>query len=101
MGGAFFREETRAASGPCPCGAGTDYAACCGPLHRGEALAQTAEQLMRSRYSAFAVGDAEYLLLTWHPSTRPVDLHLNPAQVWTGLDIIATRSGGPQDREGL
>ncbi|WP_275423743.1 YchJ family protein, partial [Virgisporangium ochraceum] len=53
----------------CPCGGGP-YAACCGPAHGG-APAATAEALMRSRYSAFALGDADYLLRTWHPTTRP------------------------------
>ena len=51
----------------CPCGLGDDYASCCGRLHAG-AHAPTAESLMRSRYSAYAVGDAGYLLRTWHPS---------------------------------
>jgi uncharacterized protein YchJ len=54
----------------CPCGLGEDYASCCGRLHTG-APAPTAESLMRSRYSAFAVADAGYLLRTWHPSRRP------------------------------
>ena len=54
----------------CPCGLGDDYESCCGRLHAG-VPAPTAESLMRSRYSAFAVGDAGYLLRTWHPSGRP------------------------------
>ena len=58
----------------CPCGTGLPYDDCCGPLHAGSTAAATAEQLMRSRYSAFAVGDAAYLLATWHPSTRPAAL---------------------------
>ena len=62
----------------CPCGLGDDYDSCCGRLHAG-APAPTAESLMRSRYSAFAVGDAGYLLRTWHPSGRPQALTLDPA----------------------
>ena len=50
---------------PCPCGGGL-YGRCCGPLHRGEQRALTAEQLMRSRYSAFARGEVDYLIAT-HP----------------------------------
>ena len=50
---------------PCPCGGGA-YRSCCGPLHRGDQRAKTAEQLMRSRYSAFARGEIDYLLAT-HP----------------------------------
>ena len=49
---------------PCPCGSGTAYGACCGPLHDG-APAATAEALMRSRYTAFAVGDADTNFLSW------------------------------------
>ncbi|MGZ4607464.1 MAG: YchJ family protein, partial [Blastococcus sp.] len=46
----------------CPCGTGLPYDECCGPLHDGTSAAATAEQLMRSRYAAFAVGDTGYLL---------------------------------------
>ncbi|TYP88060.1 YchJ family protein [Blastococcus xanthinilyticus] len=84
----------------CPCGTGLPYAGCCGPRHDGSAPAATAEQLMRSRYSAFAVGDAGYLLATWHPSTRPRTLDLDPALRWTGLDVLATTGGGLLDRAG-
>lgn len=77
----------------CPCGTGLIYAECCGRLHDGAAAA-TAEQLMRSRYSAFAVGDPAYLLATWHSTTRPRDLGLDPATRWTGLEVLATTDGG-------
>jgi SEC-C motif-containing protein len=55
---------------------------------------------MRSRYSAFAVGDAGYLLGTWHPTTRPPSLELDPAVRWTGLDVLSTTGGGLLDRDG-
>lgn len=55
----------------CPCLSGLPYDECCGRLHREDSHAATTEQLMRSRFSAFAVGDAEYLLATWHRATRP------------------------------
>ncbi|MCZ2847885.1 YchJ family protein [Modestobacter sp. VKM Ac-2978] len=80
-------------SARCPCGTGLSYAECCGRLHAGPATAATAEQLMRSRYSAFAVGDAGYLLSTWHSSTRPRTLDLDPAVRWTGLEVLATTGG--------
>jgi SEC-C motif-containing protein len=48
---------------------------------------------MRSRYSAFAVGDAGYLLATWHPATRPGALQLDDDVRWTGLDVLATTGG--------
>lgn len=51
----------------CPCGGDRSYDDCCAPFHRGEREAPDAEALMRSRYSAFARGDAAYLLRTLHP----------------------------------
>jgi SEC-C motif domain protein len=58
-------------------------------LHRGEAAALTPVALMRSRYSAYVLGDADYLLATWHASTRPASLDLDDAQAvrWLGLDV--------------
>jgi SEC-C motif-containing protein len=85
----------------CPCGSGLDYASCCRPLHRGAVAAETAERLMRSRYSAFAVGDAAYLLRTWHSSTRPESLDLDPAQRWVRLDVLDTVRGGESDPTGV
>ena len=72
----------------CPCGSGTGYAECCGPLHRGEREPNTPEELMRSRYSAFAFGDAGYLLRSWHPRTRPEQLQLDPELVWLSLQLV-------------
>jgi SEC-C motif-containing protein len=83
----------------CPCLSGNPYDECCGPLHAG-APAPTAERLMRSRFSAFALGLPGYLLDSWHPSTRPASLDLDPEQRWTRLDILSTRSGGPFDSSG-
>jgi SEC-C motif-containing protein len=83
----------------CPCGLGDDYDSCCGRLHAG-AAAPTAESLMRSRYSAFAVGDTGYLLRTWHPSARPQTLALDPALQWTRLAVLEAHDGGPFDAAG-
>jgi SEC-C motif-containing protein len=83
----------------CPCGLGDDYDSCCGRLHAG-APAPTAESLMRSRYSAFAVGDAGYLLRSWHPSSRPETLELDPALRWTRLAVLETQAGGLFDATG-
>ncbi len=84
----------------CPCGAGPSYALCCGRYHRGEAPAPTAEALMRSRYSAFAVGDTAWLLQSWHSSTRPRRIELEPDQVWDRLVILRTTGGGLFDTDG-
>ena len=83
----------------CPCGTGLTYDGCCGRLHGGTAAA-TAEQLVRSRYSAFAVGDAAYLQATWDPATRPRSLELDPGVRWTGLEVLATTGGRVFDAEG-
>ena len=84
----------------CPCGTGLTYPACCGRLHEGAADAATAEQLMRSRYSAFALGEAGYLLSTWHPRTRPRTLRLPEGVTWTSLAVLATSAGRLLDAEG-
>lgn len=75
---------------PCPCGTGEPFGTCCLPLHAGARQADTAEQLMRSRYSAYAVDDVDYLWRTWHPRTRPTDLTPRSGVHWTGLEIIDT-----------
>ncbi|ATY12937.1 hypothetical protein CU254_22690 [Amycolatopsis sp. AA4] len=85
---------------PCPCGLPEPYADCCGRFHRGEQNAPTAERLMRSRYCAFAVGEPEYLLDTWHPDTRPKRLRLDPAQEWTRLEILGRTGGSLLQNEG-
>ena len=77
---------------PCPCGhRDATYAACCGRLHAGMRAdgpyAQQAEELMRSRYSAFAVQDASYLLATWAPDQRPATLDFDVGVKWLGLTI--------------
>ena len=88
-------------TGGCPCGTGAPYADCCGPLHDGETVARTAETLMRSRFSAFARGRADYLLSSWHPGTRPALLHLDEQIAWRRLQIVDTEAGGPGDDTGV
>lgn len=85
----------------CPCLSGDPYAQCCGRFHSGQSAAPTAESLMRSRYSAFALGNADYLRETWHPNTRPADLDLDSEVQWRRLDILATHHGGPLDTAGV
>jgi len=55
---------------------------------------------MRSRYTAFVEGRGDYLLATWHSSTRPAALDPDPEQRWLGLSVRATEGGGEQDVEG-
>ncbi|WP_052466040.1 YchJ family protein [Mobilicoccus massiliensis] len=84
----------------CPCGSGATYAGCCRVFHDGRP-APTAEALMRSRYSAFAVGDAQHLLRTWHPRTRPEGLTLDPGHRWIGLEVLGTQDGLDGDETGV
>jgi SEC-C motif-containing protein len=77
-------------NGPCPCGSRAAYTACCGRFHSGELHLQApdAERLMRSRYSAYVLGQADYLRDTWHPSTRPASLEPDPPGLkWLGLEV--------------
>lgn len=71
----------------CPCGSELMLNNCCGRYHQGTD-APTPEALMRSRYSAFALGLSDYLLATWHPTTRPAELAPDPETRWKGLVIV-------------
>lgn len=88
------------ASSRCPCLSGLPYGECCAPLHTGVA-ALTADALMRSRFSAFAIGDVDYLRETWHPTTRPHDLDLDEGLRWYRLDILDRVAGGLHDDKGV
>lgn len=88
----------------CPCGSGETYGECCARFHAG-AAAPTAVALMRSRYTAFALAPeprmADYLLATWHPSTRPATLELDDSTRWRRLDVVRAEAGGPFDERGI
>lgn len=83
----------------CPCG-GVDFYSCCGPLVEDGVPARTAEQLMRSRYTAFALDRTEHLWRTWHPRTRPEDVDSGEVE-WTGLTIVEVVAGGDDDDDGV
>ena len=89
-----------AVDGGCPCGSGLGYSQCCRPLHEGVAHAESAVRLMRSRYSAYVVQDAAYLLRTWHPRTRPSDLDHAGGPDRQGLTVIETADGRDSDSVG-
>jgi SEC-C motif-containing protein len=84
---------------PCPCGGGA-FGDCCGPVLAG-AGAPTALALMRSRFSAFALGDESHLAATWHPSTRPVRLVLDDSTEWLSLLIEDVVAGEAGERRGV
>lgn len=89
----------------CPCGglpAGASFADCCEPYVSGRLPAPTAEALMRSRYTAYTLGDEPYLLASWHASTRPSQLDLDPpgqphGARWLGLAVHRHEQTGPDD----
>jgi len=85
------------ARAPCPCGTGRPYAACCGRWHAAPGSAPDAEALMRSRYAAYVLGLADYLLATWAPETRPPSIEPDPPGLkWLGLGL---RRHAPQDAD--
>ncbi len=91
---------------PCPCGSGDSLLQCCGPLHRGRLKAETAEQLMRSRYSAYALSEVDYLIAT-HPDAasaaaeRRRELRASCRQTrWHALTVLASEAGRQDDLEG-
>ena len=89
----------------CPCGTGKIYSDCCQPYHLQQSLPETAEQLMRSSYSAFVMKLGDYLLYTRHPSMRHLD-SLQQLQesfkntTWTGLKILSREQGSTKDNSG-
>lgn len=86
----------------CPCGSGKLFASCCEPLLSGTRRADTAEGLMRSRYCAYLHRNGDYLLATWHSSTKPdcLDLVGTPQPDWEALEILSSSAGGRTDSEG-
>ena len=85
----------------CECGSGFDYPGCCGRLIEQGEPAETAEQLMRSRYTAFVRMNRQYLLESWHPATRPSGIEFDIRQRWLGLKIRQTINGSASDRSGI
>ena len=86
----------------CPCGSDMPYAQCCEPYHQTSKKAWSAEVLMRSRYSAYVMGNEKYLLESWHQSTRPASLELKSESdtKWIGLKLLQTQKGLVSDSEG-
>ncbi|MEO5375957.1 MAG: YchJ family protein [Alphaproteobacteria bacterium] len=90
----------------CPCGSGRDLDECCGPLIAGRQPALTAEALMRSRYTAYAVGAIDYLHDTLAPDRRG-DFDRAETETWSrssewpGLDIQRVEAGTGEDETGV
>lgn len=85
----------------CPCCSGDKYETCCLRFHVGKENAGTAEELMRSRYTANVFKDVQYLLNTWHPDQRPKSLDRKAIPDWTSLQILRTEAGLRGDSFGI
>ena len=87
---------------PCPCGSSLLLGQCCGPYLAGHAAPPTAEALMRSRYAAFQLRNAEYVKDTWDPVNRPKQLSFDQDErTWSSLEIVNAIGGGEQDERGV
>ncbi|MBU0945899.1 MAG: YchJ family protein [Proteobacteria bacterium] len=87
----------------CPCGSKKPFASCCAPILKDHRKAITAEQLMRSRYSAYTLAKNEYLITTWATETRPdsLDLDLDDTSIkWLELEIEECEGGETGDEKG-
>ena len=90
---------------PCPCGSGQTYDNCCEPMIQGKIQAETAEQLLRSRYSAHVKAEIDYIYHTTHSNQRS---NVNREQVaawskgaqWLGLEILDSTNGLAGDESG-
>ena len=89
----------------CPCGSEKDYSECCGPYHEGASKPETAELLMRARYSAFVKNQVQFIADTHVPETE--DFNIEEAREWAtnsewkGLEIVSTKNGGKDDIAGV
>ena len=94
--------STMSTTANCLCGSTLTYQKCCELLHTGQNHALTAEALMRSRFTAYAMHNATYLLKTWDESTRPasVDFSKDTGE-WTRLEIVLTKKGAAKDSKGM
>lgn len=89
----------------CPCGKLMAYESCCKIIHFDISQALTAEELMRSRYTAFTKGMGDYLLLSHHSSTRPLDrineiVEWANSVIWQSLEVLNTTKGQAEDTVG-
>jgi SEC-C motif domain protein len=89
----------------CYCGSGATYSDCCEPIINSVQSAETAEQLMRARYSAYVGARMDFIFETTHPDQRQEYDHAGTkkwaeSSDWLGLEIIGTTKGGQEDDGG-
>lgn len=87
---------------PCLCGSALPYSDCCQPFHTGEKIPVTAEALMRSRYTAYALRNGAYLQATWEATKCPERIDFSRENIdWLRLEISETKKGSAKDNKGL
>lgn len=90
----------------CYCCSGKNFSDCCQPFLNGNAKPPTAESLMRSRFSAYAIRNVEYLLKSTHPATRKfhnfdeIEIWAK-SNVWQKLEVVSVNKGEYKDKEGI
>jgi SEC-C motif-containing protein len=89
----------------CPCGSSREFEGCCGPLLDGSRPARTAEELLRSRYTAFTRNEIDYVERTTHPEgledfDKAAARRWATGSDWRGLEILAVEGGADDDDEG-
>ena len=86
----------------CLCDSGLDYNNCCGPFHSGSTIPSTALALIRLRFSAYVLRNADYLATTWDDSKRPAKIDFSKeTAIWQNLLIVANKKGQPADSKGI
>jgi SEC-C motif-containing protein len=90
----------------CACGKGASLEECCGPIIRGEKQPETAEALMRARYTAYTSGEVDFILGSHDPTTADQADPKGTAQwaaqaKWLKLEVVHTERGGPDDKDGI
>ncbi|WP_257266769.1 YchJ family protein [Endozoicomonas sp. ONNA2] len=90
----------------CPCGSGSTFTQCCQPYIQGESAAPTAETLMRSRYTAYTLGNIPYLVATTHPGQQETIKQQKIYQqstgtLWQRLEVVDTEAGKAADQSGM
>ena len=90
---------------PCPCGRNKTYVKCCGMAHKDILLAKTAEDLMRSRYTAFTLGGGDYLFESHYSKARKLSdkksiQNWAKSVQWMKLDVLNSTKGSENDNEG-
>lgn len=86
----------------CLCGSDDLYMSCCQPFHLKSKQPLTAETLMRSRFTAYAMKNEQYLLQTWDETKRPEEINFaKETAEWTKLEIVKTKKGGEKDSKGI